>query len=51
MHLPVQVEALLDTVDGISVVHSHFYLLASDLYKVQVMQEGSELSLMSWEGL
>jgi len=30
-----EVEALLDTVDGISPVHSHFYLLASDLYKIQ----------------
>ena len=30
-----QVENLLDTYDGVSPVHSHFYLLASDLHKIQ----------------
>merc|ERR1719471_2062615 len=30
-----EVENLLDTNDGISPVHSHFYLLASDLHKIQ----------------
>merc|ERR1719228_1660827 len=30
-----EVEAMLDAVDGVSPVHSHFYLLASDLYRVQ----------------
>lgn len=30
-----EVEGLLDTVDGVSPVHSHFYLLASDLYRIQ----------------
>ena len=28
-------ENLLDTCDGVSPVHSHFYLLASDLHKIQ----------------
>ena len=28
-------ENLLDTYDGVSPVHSHFYLLASDLHKIQ----------------
>ena len=32
---PPQVENLLDTYDGVSPVHSHFYLLASDLHKIQ----------------
>merc|ERR1712002_484928 len=30
-----EVETMLDAVDGVSPVHSHFYLLASDLYRVQ----------------
>jgi len=30
-----EVEGLLDSVDGVSPVHSHFYLLASDLYRIQ----------------
>merc|ERR1712037_954834 len=30
-----EVENLLDTYDGVSPVHSHFYLLASDLHKIQ----------------
>jgi len=30
-----EVETLLDTIDGVSPVHSHFYLLASDLYRIQ----------------
>ena len=34
-YCPHQVETLLDTIDGVSPVHSHFYLLASDLYRIQ----------------
>jgi 26S proteasome regulatory subunit N9 len=30
-----EVEELLNDVDGVSPVHSHYYLLASDLYKIQ----------------
>jgi len=30
-----EVDTLLAEVDGVSPVHSHFYLLASDLYKIQ----------------
>jgi len=30
-----EVDALLSEVDGVSPVHSHFYLLASDLYRIQ----------------
>jgi len=30
-----EVEELLSEVDGVSPVHSHFYLLASDLYRIQ----------------
>lgn len=30
-----EVESLLDHYDGVSPVHSHFYLLASDLYRIQ----------------
>merc|ERR1712106_337592 len=30
-----EVDASLNEVDGVSPVHSHFYLLASDLYKIQ----------------
>merc|ERR1712215_3791 len=30
-----EVETMLDAVDGVSPVHAHFYLLASDLYKLQ----------------
>lgn len=30
-----EVETMLDAVDGVSPVHSHFYLLASDLYRIQ----------------
>jgi len=30
-----EVEELLNDVDGVSPVHSHFYLLASDLYRIQ----------------
>jgi hypothetical protein len=33
-----EVESLLDHYDGVSPVHSHFYLLASDLYRLQVIR-------------
>ena len=29
-----EVEKMLDAIDGVSPVHSHFYLLSSDLYKI-----------------